>query len=532
MLYLAEVKRQNRGLMGGARTELKLLACQRSDQTWSQVPGEEVVACETISQVGEGALVMVSLTAARQVQGTPELAGARLVRLLQNFSRLIEKAREQEEEIEQWKQSLAYQSQELSRRELELEARLEQLEQGEGAAQGESSSSPLQGLPQLQELLTRLSAAIAQTQALRGPYHGLEQALRRQQEILDAHWQHLQQQQMLSQQQQGEAEAEQASLMGDREDWQQQLGSLEEARRQWQQQQDLLHGKRESHGWLRLQLVALEELQELTSRLASVTGVVVEHQMNFDALENMPLGELEGIVANLQQDLEKLVCFVNDQEEELSFQCQVVDELQEKLANSNDYDRLDLESKLADEQECKGMLDETLLGQRRTLRERQEILLQHLKILRRRQGIVDLELDRQDIDLNPLLERLTRLYQQTQEKCRSLEVEIEQLQQGLPTIEELLAQQQRQHQEREAQLRDRETRCHQLQMKAREMEARVEIYQATLQPLQERLNELRQQLDSLGQVVAKFDHNGQQELTQQVEETVNRLFSSAEKPTS
>ena len=131
MLYLAEVQKQKTGFMGAAKAELKLLACQRADQSWNPVPGEEVISAslEEASKLSDGALVLADLNPAnRQVQRIQE-AGRPLVGILQNFSRQLEKSKSQEEEIEQWKQSLTFQSQELNRREMEMEARLEQLQQ-------------------------------------------------------------------------------------------------------------------------------------------------------------------------------------------------------------------------------------------------------------------------------------------------------------------------------------------------------------------------------------------------------------------
>src|SRR5512140_1075710 len=102
--------------MSSSRTEIKLLACQHNDQTWSAVPGEEMVSLEELDQLGEGTLLMVNLGNNRQIQGRRELAGPELVRQLQKLSRLSEKLKDQQAEIEQWKQSLTIQSQELSRR--------------------------------------------------------------------------------------------------------------------------------------------------------------------------------------------------------------------------------------------------------------------------------------------------------------------------------------------------------------------------------------------------------------------------------
>ena len=84
MLYLAEVQKQKGGLLsGGPKTELKLLACQRTDQNWSTV-SEEAITSEDASKLNDGALVLVELNPNRQVQRVKE-AGRPLVNILQNF---------------------------------------------------------------------------------------------------------------------------------------------------------------------------------------------------------------------------------------------------------------------------------------------------------------------------------------------------------------------------------------------------------------------------------------------------------------
>jgi DNA repair exonuclease SbcCD ATPase subunit len=128
VLYLAEVKKQTRTFLGSLRTDLRLLACQHSDQTWSAIPNEEVLTTEELDITGEGTLWVLQLTNNRQFKGKPDLAAPELVRQLQKLSRLSEKFKEQQGEIEQWKESLTYQSQELARREAEIDARESDIE--------------------------------------------------------------------------------------------------------------------------------------------------------------------------------------------------------------------------------------------------------------------------------------------------------------------------------------------------------------------------------------------------------------------
>ena len=539
MQYLAEVKKQNKSLIGGVKTELKLLAFQRNDQTWNAVPKEEIVTCDNLSHIGEGALVLLNLSENRQIQGTPELAGPRLVRLLQRFSRLTEKTQDQEAEIEQWKQSLTYQSQELARREGELEARLEQLEQME------ADFGPLQQQRQeletaweklrsekrrpafdqaqshrLREVMARLSAATVIPGSLEEPLHVAFAAVNGQQESIEQYWQQLNHQKAESEQRQGDVEQQSQRLNHCRQEWQSASESLENTKRQMQEQQATLNSKQERLEMLHLRLQNLEELRELIARLAT-EGAAAE-EVNINALENMPLGELKESVNNLRQDLEKLSNFVNDQEEELALQCQAVQELQEKRNHANDFDRISLEQELADEQERMGMLNETLFGQRRNLRDRQEILRQHLRVVRRRQGLVELEDER--LELDPIIQQLEAKQRNLQEERQTLEAEIEQLQNS--SLQEQLQQQSAHHQDKERALQEQEANWQQAQIAVAQLQSRIAVYEETLEPLQAGINQIRQKLEEVK--LMKESTQGEQPLAAQIKEMLGSLIEQPE----
>lgn len=103
MLYLAEVKKQKKRFLGRWATELKLLAVQNTNQRWKALPGEEKIPAEEAQDLGDGALVIVNIDKNQKIQGTLEPAARQVVRVLQNFSALVEKSKDQEEKIEQWK---------------------------------------------------------------------------------------------------------------------------------------------------------------------------------------------------------------------------------------------------------------------------------------------------------------------------------------------------------------------------------------------------------------------------------------------
>ena len=145
MRYLAEVHKKS-GFMGGNRAEFKLLACERSEQNWSAVSGDEMVPAPDDAGYSSGALVLIELSNGRQVQRHYE-AGRQLVSILQNFSSLNKKFKAQEDEIEQWKESLTYQSQALNQRELELDNRADEVKQAEAdLSQLESEKEGLEAL--------------------------------------------------------------------------------------------------------------------------------------------------------------------------------------------------------------------------------------------------------------------------------------------------------------------------------------------------------------------------------------------------
>jgi hypothetical protein len=120
VLYLAEVQKKS-GVFGGGKADLKLLACQRAD-SWSAVPNQEIVAAEEANSLNPGALVLVDLTANKQVQRLRQDTPGELLKILQSFSRQIDKYKKNSEEIEQWKESLIFQSEELQRREEEIQS--------------------------------------------------------------------------------------------------------------------------------------------------------------------------------------------------------------------------------------------------------------------------------------------------------------------------------------------------------------------------------------------------------------------------
>ena len=583
MLYLAEVQKQKGGVFGGGKAELKLLACQRSDQSWSAVTGDEVIPADEANNMNSGTLVIVNLGGNRQLQGEIEPAGGRLVTMLQNFSRLLEKSKNQEEEIEQWKQSLTYQSQELNRREMEMESRLEQMQAMEEdferleqqrrelesaneetsrfREEFERSRQELEGAWEhlrgeqrrleeqqaevqysagldenqasaIQESLERLSGAVAPTESVREQLNLAFEVVNNQQSMLDTYWQQLEQQQAEAFGLQAEVDRKGEEIQNRKRELHEAQTSLEQANGELKVQRNALQIKQEAAHMLRLQLQTQNDLhQELTRLATSSADVKISQKIDLEALEMMPLGQLSDIVQGLQQDLEKVKRFVNDQEEELTFQRQSVEEVQEKIGGASEYDRMTLETELAEEQDRYQMLDESLVGSRRNLREREEILNQHMRVLRRRQGVAESNSpDNQKIDLGPVLSQLEAQRQQQEEELRKLESQIEQMRITISQAEGMIRHQSGEQESTLAQLESLEQNWQLMKESAAQLFGRVSLYQETLQPRQDGLNEIRQRLEAIADALNQIQETGDYQLQAiaEMRQTINSLLLSPE----
>lgn len=562
MLYLAEVQKKS-GFIGSGKAEFKLLACQRGE-TWTAVPGDEVLAAPDDATYNAGALVMVETNSNnRQVQRHYD-AGRPLVGILQNFSSQSKKFKAQEEEIEQWKQSLTFQSQALNQRELELETRQEQVEQAEAdVEQLESQRQELEGsqgeLEQLKQELER------KTQELEGAWAHLNGEIRRfeerkedelqtagldegqMQQIQDAldrlmgavtpteevreqlnlAFEVMDQQNTAVSEQQTALSEQQANLESLQSQIEQDAGAMATRWQDWHTSESNL-GDRRTELKVKQQLLTIKQtrVQQLSQHLQTQSGlykqvydllnttdkVRLSNKVDVAALEAMELDALQSVVTDLEKDLDKVSRFVNDQEEELNLEQEAIDELKQKIEAASEYDRLQLETELADEQDRYQMLNETLVGQRRNLLEREEVLTQHQAVLRRRQGLVAEENPVSAIDLEPVMSQIDALRQATSEEIQSVEDEVKEIQGVIETlkqtVEELV---QKQATEREAILQaegELQAQKHNLAV----VEGRKEVGDTLVSPFQEALTNLRQRLDEASASLSKFQEASDHQL--------------------
>mgnify|MGYP006159782179 FL=1 len=537
MLYLAEVKKQTKGFIGGYKTELKLLACQHKDQTWSAIAGEDILTYDETNSLGEGALLLVNLSNNRQLQGNPELAGAEMVRQLQKISRLMERSKKDQEKIEQWKQSLTYQSEILNRQKMEMETRIEQIEQIEAEFDYlERKRQELETLkqqlneqqrhleegqinfnfspnlsPEQEQFIRSLAERLANNHD-RGNspsqilYSTLE-SVQGQQTILNSCWQSLEEQKKALENRQVANDEMLDHLEQKARELQMSRSALETAKVQLQIQETVLSQKQELFEHLNLTLQTTDSTRQMLLRLLQGEELDFDGKIDLEALEKMPLEELESLVKNLQTDLKRWEIFVNDQEEELTLQCQTVEELEARMATIDESERANLESELAEEQEKKGMLAATLVGQRRNLQERQAIRSQHLKILQRRQGILSPE-DAQKCSFEPVLILLADNYQNNLQESQRLAAEIERIQEDLQKSSDSLDGQWSDLEQKTREFEEEERQWRDANLALLRLKTQVQQYETFLQPVQDQLDQIRQKLETISQWLIPMESNG------------------------
>ncbi|MEH2338543.1 pilus motility taxis protein HmpF [Nostoc sp.] len=580
MLYLAEVQKQKGGLLsGGAKTELKLLACQRTDQNWSTV-SEEVIAAEDASKLNDGALVLVELNPNRQVQRIQE-AGRPLVNILQNFSRQLEKFKLKEDEIDQWKQSLTFQAQELNRREMDMEVRSEQLQQLEDELQQleeqkqkvdtsrqeierlqtevERNRQELEGAWEhlhgeqrrleerqadfqqgtvldeeqsrvMSELLDRLSSRAAPTETVREHLHLAFELVQKQQATLTPHWQKLEEQKTAIAQQQEEVERLSQTFSDRQNACLEAQNSLVQQTAQLQINTADLTSKQEYARIIKEQLRNAEELYQQIHSLAATSGdVVLGQQADVEALDKMPLEELQKIVQDLQYKVQIDASFVHDQEQELTYKQEAIEELQTKINHASDHDHINLELELTDEKDLYQMLNSSLVGQRRNMLQHQKFLKQHQTVLLRRQGhtLTNEAESNNKINLEPILLQIENQRQQYSQEIPKLEREIEQIRSGIELNQGMIDNQTHDLDEKRQELKAIEENLLSLQRTTAEYWGRVNLYQEALQPIQDSLDGLRQKLQEIGESLEQFQETGDYQLQAiaQLRHTLQSLIS-------
>lgn len=539
MLYLAEVHKKT-GFMGN-KTELKLLAKQQSEQNWAMLPGEESVPADIANEYNAGVLVLVELDANQQVKKIQD-ATRHLVGILKNFSRMREKFRTQEEEIEGWKQSLIYQSQELTRREVDIEARAEELQQLEAEshkieeqrqefeatraqilalkediegdrAQLEEAWGRLRSAQQqltqdqqtstlsdeqvqaLEELMGRLEGSLLSGDILHQPLQAMRGGGGEQQAILQQFWNQMDQGRQELERTQPEFDQQSIDLENAWKKWHEDIEALHQLQIQARLQQETLTLKQTHQSFLSQQIQIQSDLEKSLQCLKE--GISGDLNIDLEALRNQPLEALEATVEKLRKELEKLSHFVSDQEEELGLQNQTIEDLKIKIAQASEYDRMNMAADLEDEKQNYQFLEETLQGQRQTLGDRKSVLKLHQDILNQRKGIVSKDEPSFEKQVEPLLTKVAAQRQSLQSVLVTLEQELSNLQNTAGQTQSQVAEMTASLARMRAELENQANVLNQKRTELGRLHGRIETLQQTLQPIQDHLNGWNESLDSL-----------------------------------
>jgi hypothetical protein len=541
VLYLAEVIQKKGGIMGGGKSELKLLACQRGEQNWSTITAEEVIPSEEANKFSPGSLLLVDLTGNKQVQRVQE-AGRPIANILQTFSRLQEKIRTKEEEIEQWNESLTYQSQELTRREMEMEARQEELQQLEiECQQMEQQRQEFQAvreevMRQQEELERNRQEMAGAWEQLQGQRQQLEERKEEllgacvldeakaqelchmldrftesatlpetvrqcnelvdyQQNLLSHHWQILEEQRQLTEQMRQEVGQKADYVAEQWHIWNQAQESLENAKIEIKSQQSVLKSQQEIAQSLTAQIQYHSDLhQHLQTAIAGGGGEV---QVDIQELENLPIEELKSIVQSLQGEFDQSSQFVHGQEEELRLKEKEIQELKNRIAQASEFDRMSLENELTDEQDAYEFLNQTLVGQRRSLREKELQLRQHKAVLIRRGGA---EADQDSgLDLSIVFAQIEAQRQKQSEELQQVEARIREIESAIQQAQDYVNSQSGEQEAKRNELKQLEEALQSQRVSAAELAGRVALYQEMLQPIQDSITTMRQHLEVIAQ---------------------------------
>ena len=564
MLYLAEIQKPKSGfnISGRSKAELKLLACQRTEQNWSAIPGEELVAApDEANNYNPGVLVLVDMNANRQIQSQLRDAGKQLVGILQNLSRQIEKYKKEADEIESWRQSLSLQTQQLQLRQEEiygreedleqtraeldrltqeaqaLESTLEQHEQSrtELAAEWEQLRSQQQRLD-LQQQSMGTSLSESQVDEIRAAVHQLGgtarsidphqlaatvSAVEAQQELLRGHWQQLHRQQQQVTDTQAQLEVQQQEIDRAKQQLQELQTALEQTQTDWEVQQHTLSMQQEYVQRLSTR-INLEQENYHKIYLMSKGGVEIgDIKIDLEQLETMPINQLQTTVENLQTEVDRSVHFVHLEEEELQEKQVAIEELQQAILAANEFDKLKLEADLADERDGYNMLDHTLDGQRQTMRERQTFLQIHNRVLRQRQGHPAAAADSSQIEWASILQLLDEQRQQQQAEVTQMETEIDNLRQTISQTKAKIEQQVEAYLRESKQVQALEHQHFATKQLSTELVAQVGLYQQIVQPLQDGIDTCIQQVAGLADTVEHQPEN--QQAMQNIESLLNNL---------
>lgn len=531
MQYLAELQKTQAAFGLGGNSSVRLLARNTGENVWQPITNEQVLSIQDSSQAKDfkdGQMVVAEVTGSNQVQSIQD-ASKKIVNILQAFSRSQDKYKSAEEEVEQWKQSLNFQSQELHRREQELEQKelelehldtrrheieeleekfakereeIEQLRKSIEAERGQfeakASALSAEQVEHVKSLISHLSTSFTNPDSLKDKIHSALDLINKRQDLLTGFWQNLDSLK-------NEAEKQKITLAKSTEElntrkhqWQQTQSALADAQAELKAQRGIMKLQESNIAMSKLQLDAQIELYEQTSHAIESFGgpgsIEVLSPEEETRLQSMSVEELESTIKILQSDFDKLANYVSAQEDELAgFEGEIAD-LQSQIESADQFARIELESNKEFAEEQYRLLEESVSGTRRSMQERLSVLNQQKAVLDRRKGIV-VEVSPVQ-SLLPLLSQIESQKNRQEQDLRKMESQIETVRNITQQQQEILSKQTQEHQLQEQSIRASEVQHQERIRFVAELIGQINAQEQLLRPVQDIVDTLRPQLES------------------------------------
>jgi chromosome segregation ATPase len=265
--------------------------------------------------------------------------------------------------------------------------------------------------------------------------------------------------------------------------------------------------------------------QKLHTLATNTETEVAQPEIDVEALQQMPLAELEKMIQGWQEKLDRDSSFVQEQEPELKYKQEIIEELQKKITHATGEELTNLEVELADERDIYQMLNESLVGQRRNLIAQQKTLQQHQAVLWQRQGISG-DITSEGTDLESIVSRLEAQKQQKSEELQNLEGDIAQILAAIAAEQGTIDHQTQEIEAKSQEIKSLEAQLLNLRSTNAESCGQVNLYQEALQPIQDCLDGLRDKLQAVSESVNHVQESGDSQLQTitQMRQTIKSLI--------
>ena len=562
MQYLAELQKTQAAFGLGGNSSVRLLARNTGENIWQSITNEQVLSVQDSSQAKDfkdGQMVIAEITSSNQVQSIQD-ASKKIVNILQAFSRSQDKYKSAEEEVEQWKQSLNFQSQELHRREQELEhkelelehldarkleiedleskfakerSEIEQLrnniEAERGQFEAKAAALTVDQAEHIKTLISQLSTSFTNPDSLRDKIHSAVDLLNQRQEILTGFWQSLDGLKNESEKQKGILSKSTEELNIRKSQWQQTQIALADAQAELKAQRGILKLQENNMAMSRVQLDAQVDLYEQTSNAIEAFGgpgsMEVLSPEEESRLQSMSIEDLESTIKALQADFDKLVNYVSAQEDELAGLEGEIADLQSEVETADQFGRIELESNKEFAEEQYKLLEESVSGMRRSMQERLSVLNQQKAVLDRRKGLTVEESPVQS--LLPLLSQIEAQKNRQEQELRKMESQIEAVRNYTQQQQEVLSKQTQEHLQQEQAIRTAEVQQQDRIKVLAELLGQIIAQEQLLRPVQDIVDTLRPQLESAIQDLGVMSNgNNSSQVLTDLQSVIQSLVSS------